>query len=448
MAELSAKERYDNADLDAFSAYSNACSQHEEHVQQYNHCLEKHNELIDEHHSINSEIGEKVQTCKRAWEKIESGTDSVVSLNNVVVIGIYNQGKSTLLNALLDDMNNATFKVSNTPQTRELQCKEHGGIQWIDTPGFAVEEVDDNKALAGIEQVGIGLFVHKAKMGELHKNEIETLRKLADKHREAFLRTCIVLNDDIGEEENLKILHHKITEQLKTNFDVSIPVFICNPEDYQQGLRENDDDFKQISKISILRDWIKWRHETLKELGHNRIDQLAHLTSQASRLESEVCQKCKKAIEKLEKGIQYIEEQVQLAAICSENLHSAIKEIERNKDRMRGLRKEVISDEKVSGGLLGGGGGAAVGAAIGSIVPFFGTLTGAAIGAALGSTAGATSSDFDEEHNSNMEMHTNHISELNEKKNDIAESIRDFRAWQDDFRAGIQNMQEIYENWK
>ena len=66
----------------------------------------------------------------------------------------------------------------------------------------------------------------------------------------------------------------------------------------------------------------------------------------------------------------------------------------------------------------------------------------------LAQQAGATSSDFDEEHNGNMEMHNDHINELNEKKNDVVESIRDFRRWQDELRGFLREMQECHESWE
>ncbi|MBD5167115.1 MAG: hypothetical protein HDT12_04985 [Helicobacter sp.] len=432
MAELSAKERYDNADLDAFSAYSDACSQHEEHVRQYNDCFKEYERICDSYTEIRQEISEKAKVCKEAHQSADSDT-------NVVVIGIMNHGKSTMLNALLDNTDDSLFKVADKRETRENQYERRNGICWTDTPGFDADEDDDNKALAGIKHLKIGLFVHKASTGELHANEVEVLRKISNTYEKTFMdNTCIVLNKDINDDEELKRVHEKISEQLEDLLGESLKIFPCNPKSYQKGFREHKKILMGKSGITELRDWIKSRCE-VRDI---RIDQTSRI------LEPEIRQKCKKAIEKLERGIQYIEEQVQLAAICSENLHSAIKEIERNKDRMRGLRKEVMSDEKVSGGLLGGGGGAAVGAAIGSIVPFFGTLTGAAIGAALGSTAGATSSDFDEEHNSNMEMHNDHINELNEKKNDVVESIRDFRRWQDELRGFLQEMQECHESWE
>lgn len=436
MAELSAEERYNNADMEAFSAYVEADSQHEEHIRQYNICLKEYERIRDSHIDIRDEIKEKSKTYKKARENADL-------LPNVVVIGIMNHGKSTMLNALLDDTSDSLFKVADKRETREPQHEPRNGICWTDTPGFDADEADDNKALAGIKQLEVGLFVHKARTGELHANEIEVLRKIANKREKSFLQnTCIVLNDDISDDEKLEILLDRIDEQLKDVLGQKLKIFPCNPKSYQKGLRENKKILAGKSGIAELRDWIENRCKQLGEIKHGRIDQTSRI------LEPEIRRKRKKAIEKLEEGIRYIEQQIQDAIVCSGNIHNAITEINRNKDRMRSLKDEVISGEKVAGGLLGAGGGAAAGAAIGSFIPVIGTLIGGAVGAALGSTAGVASSDFDEKHKTNMEIHSGHINELNEKKNDVVESIRDFKKWQDELREFLQDMQKRYESWK
>ncbi|MDE7316123.1 MAG: 50S ribosome-binding GTPase [Helicobacter sp.] len=405
MAELSAEERYNNADMEAFNAYNEACLQHGEHVRQYNDCLKEYERILDFHIDICKEVNEKAKTYNKAWENADS-------LSNVVVIGIMNHGKSTMLNALIGDKDDSTFKVADKRETKEIQREVRDGICWTDTPGFDADEDDDNKALAGIKHLKIGLFVHKASTGELHANEVEVLHKLANKREEAFLEnTCIVLNDDISDDEKLEILLDRIDAQLKDVLGQKLEIFPCNPKSYQKGLREHKKILEGKSGIAELRNWIKNQCQIL-EIGKNsRIDQTARI------LEPEIRQKCKKAIEKLKKGIQDIEEQIQLAAVCSDDIHNAIKEINRNKDKMRGLRKEILDNVGILGGLMSvfGGGG---------------------------------SSDFDEKHNSNMGDINRYIVELNEKKNDIVESIRDFRGWQDKLRESIQNMQKIHESWE
>ena len=404
MAKLSAEERYEAAMTEAQTAYVDALSECKQYLIESRIFMEKRINTIKSYNSIHDDIVENAQTCNKTWENANL-------LTNVVVIGIMNHGKSTMLNALIKDEDDSTFKVADRRETQEIQHKECDGICWTDTPGFDADEADDNKALEGITQLEVGLFVHKASTGELHANEVEVLHKLANKREEAFLKnTCIVLNDDISDDEKLEFLLDRIDTQLKDFLGRRLEIFPCNPKSYQKGLRENKKILMGKSGITELRDWIEERCHSLNAEKDHRQDQTSRV------LEPKIRQKCKTAIEKLEEGIQDIEEQIQVAAICSEKLHVAIKEINRNKDRMRTLRKEVIDSAGMFGGLM--------------------------------SVFGGANSDFDEEHNTNMGTLNHYVVDLNENKNEIVESIRESRERQNDFQESIQEMQEIYESWE
>ena len=402
MAKLSAEERYEAAMTEAQNTYENAYSEYIQYLNDSKNLIEKRLHFIKLYNSIREEITEKAQTCNKAWENANS-------LTNVVVIGIMNHGKSTILNALLDNTDDSLFKVADRRETRETQREERDGICWTDTPGFDADEADDNKALAGITQLEVGLFVHKASTGELHANEVEVLHKLANKREEAFLKnTCIVLNDDISDDEKLEILLNRIDTQLKGILGRRLEIFPCNPKSYQKGLRENKKILAGKSGIIELRDWIENQCDSLNAEQNHRVDQTARI------LEPEIRRKCKKAIESLEEANQNIEEQIQLSIEHSDKLHNATREIGRIKDRMRGLRKEILDNVGIFGSFI--------------------------------SVFGGGSSDFEEQHKTKMELHNERIEELNSKNNEIAESIQSFRDWQEHLRLSIQYMQALYED--
>lgn len=404
MAKLSAEERYHNANEKAFDTYYEADLYYEEHNRQYEACFKEYDRIKNSYAEIRDEINKKDEIC----DKVREDANSPI---NVVVIGIMNHGKSTMLNALLKDTDDSTFKVADKRETQETQREVRDGICWTDTPGFDADETDDNKALEGITQLEVGLFVHKASTGELHANEVEVLHKLANKREEAFLKnTCIVLNDDISDDEKLEFLLDRIDAQLKDILGRRLEIFPCNPKSYQKGLREHKKILEGKSGIAELRAWIENRCHILETERNIRIDQTLRDNV------PEICQKSKKAIAKLEEGIQYIEEQIQLATICSDNLHNAIKEISRNKDKMRGLRKEILDNVGIFGGFM--------------------------------SVFGGGSSDFEEQHKIKMELHNDRIEELNGKKNEIVESTQSFKKWQEDFQLRIQYMQALYEDYE
>ena len=402
MAKLSAEERYEAADTEAFETYDNAVSDYEQYLDETSNVIGRLHKILNSYGRINEKIGKNTQTCNKAWKKIDSPI-------NVVVIGIMNHGKSTMLNALLDDTDDTIFKVADKRETKEVQYEKRDGICWTDTPGFDADETDDNKALEGITQLEVGLFVHKASTGELHANEVEVLHKLANKREEAFLKnTCIVLNDDISDDEKLEILLDRIEEQLEDALEQRLKVFRCNPKSYQKGLRENKELLKKQSGIARLHDWIMRQCDKLSAERDGRIDQTSRDLNPVIRSD------CKEAIEKLEEGIQEIEEHIQLAEVNSNKLHNAIRDINRIKDRMRTLRKEIIDGAGMFGGLM--------------------------------SVFGGGNSDFEENHSSNMEALNNYINDLTDKKNKIVGIPQRLMEQQNDFKKLIQGLQRIHEN--
>ena len=435
MAELSAEERYEKSYEASKACHKKFYEQHEQWLSQYIKFMKKTTNNINYCIQLNEEITESAQECNKAWE----GVDSSI---HVVVIGIYNQGKSTMLNALLDDASNTLFKASNIPQTCEIQCVERDGICWTDTPGFEINENDDNKALEGITKLEIGLFVHKARGGELHANEIDVLHKIANGHGNTFVNNiCIVLNNDINEEENIEILHNRIAEQLKNIFGTTIKIIDCNPECYQDGLREHDDELMEFSKIHQLHHWIKERYAYFEEIRLSKIDHI-------SRLESQILYKCKTALQKFEERKNNIEYEIQQTKLHINNINNAINAIAKHKETMRQLKEELVSSDKVASGIVGGGGGAVAGALIGSFVPIVGTLIGGAVGAALGSTAGIVASNFEEKHNENSNTLACFINNIVNKKHDIMKAIQELEEMHKDVNELIREMQEIHDSWE
>ena len=125
------------------------------------------------------------------------------------------------------------------------------------------------------------------------------MRKIANGHGNTFVNNiCIVLNNDINEEENIEILHNRIAEQLKNIFGTTIKIIDCNPECYQDGLREHDDELMEFSKIHQLHHWIKERYAYFEEIRHSKIDHI-------SRLESQILYKCKTALQKIILNMKY-----------------------------------------------------------------------------------------------------------------------------------------------
>lgn len=111
----------------------------------------------------------------------------------VTVVGKYNHGKSSLLNALLGS---DVFAVADRRETVQLQQHLHEGVAWLDAPGLDADVAAGDDALAeeAIWQYSdIRLLVHAAKEGELDQAELALLEQLYHDAQHSQRQTVLVL---------------------------------------------------------------------------------------------------------------------------------------------------------------------------------------------------------------------------------------------------------------
>ncbi|MCZ6104005.1 dynamin family protein [Campylobacter ureolyticus] len=158
----------------------------------------------------------KISSLLNRLNRVKSSLDN----KNVsfVCLGLYNHGKSSLLNALIDDYNDETFKVNIIKETSTIKKIVKDNITFIDTPGLNENMQDDETTLGeNILESDVYLFVHSCANGELNIQEINYLKKINSIFDDAIDRTIFVLTktdsiSDIGKMEN------KIKDQLLQNF--------------------------------------------------------------------------------------------------------------------------------------------------------------------------------------------------------------------------------------
>lgn len=129
--------------------------------------------------------------CVAEIERLSELTEAAAPV--VTVLGKYNHGKSSLLNALIGE---DYFAVSDHRETRRAAVRLHEGIQWMDTPGLHadVERHDDQRAMqAARNQADVRLFVHALDLGELDASELDLLRDLLAEQATTGRPTLLVL---------------------------------------------------------------------------------------------------------------------------------------------------------------------------------------------------------------------------------------------------------------
>ena len=112
----------------------------------------------------------------------------------VTCVGLYNHGKSTLLNVLIKDFEYKTFKTADARETTLNKEVIYNDIKYIDTPGLNAQEDDDKKVMEAIESSDITLFVHNVNTGELNKAEVDFLSKIQKywKNPQEFIERTIL----------------------------------------------------------------------------------------------------------------------------------------------------------------------------------------------------------------------------------------------------------------
>lgn len=83
----------------------------------------------------------------------------------IFCIGMQNAGKSSLLNALIDDFENKTFSVSDIRETATTKEVPYKNIIYVDTPGIGHSQKDDNTVYDSIINSDMNLFVHNTEGG-------------------------------------------------------------------------------------------------------------------------------------------------------------------------------------------------------------------------------------------------------------------------------------------
>lgn len=109
----------------------------------------------------------------------------------VMMFGVYNSGKSTLINALLGD-NKAS--VADIPETDRITAYQWNGYELIDTPGIDAPIEHENISYESLTQCHVVIFVISAAYSFENARIYEAMRDVLCKEK----RLIIVLNDKEG----------------------------------------------------------------------------------------------------------------------------------------------------------------------------------------------------------------------------------------------------------
>jgi len=168
------------------------------------------------------------------------------TIPSITCVGLYNHGKSSLLNMLVNDLHFETFKVADIRETVSSKKVAYQGVRYIDTPGLNAKAEDDKKVMKSIETADITLFVHTITTGELNAKEVSFLQHV-ERHwndAKAFIsQTIFVLTrtDQVMDVQDITRTENKVRQQIQEIFHYNPMVISVSSNDYATGELEQED---------------------------------------------------------------------------------------------------------------------------------------------------------------------------------------------------------------
>lgn len=202
---------------------------------------------------MNQRLG--VDAAKLLQNKLDSLGGDVTITNT----GVVSSGKSSLYNALLDIGDGERFSVgaARTTITKDIEPLTEN-VYIIDTPGINIESADDEVALNAVCASSIIVMVHNIRMGMLHKNEVEWIRKIASNFsspqetKDRFVFVCSWIDGREREETYQKTLD-EIKKILVETMGVEPDFYTVSATRFQKGKSINKPEMIEMSGIPRLK---------------------------------------------------------------------------------------------------------------------------------------------------------------------------------------------------
>lgn len=180
----------------------------------------------------------------------------------VAACGLYNAGKSTLLNALTEQVEVAAFATGAARTTTASKTVRNGGVDYVDTPGLDATTQDDEEAWRALAEADLLLFVHDPQTGELHDTEVVFLSQLAsmaDSDGTLFERLIVVLTHLDSWEDNMDDTASAVVQQVNARLGFVPMVFPVSSVAYCRGRKEGKLRLVEHSGVPALRDHLQVR---------------------------------------------------------------------------------------------------------------------------------------------------------------------------------------------
>lgn len=194
------------------------------------------------------------------WEglKKKQGNADIITIANT---GLYSSGKSSLFNALLDQIDNARFPVGAIPTTKSGDREKLSKyVEIIDTPGIDATYEDDHVAVSMLMESDIILITHNIKMGMLNQSEYTWIQNIVKNIGENELAKRLVFIctwiDEVTDEADRKKVTNELKRQLNEILNVEIPFWEVSAKRYCIARKKESEKLIRASNIPQFRVWL------------------------------------------------------------------------------------------------------------------------------------------------------------------------------------------------
>ena len=210
--------------------------------------------LVKEYSSKSSDISMSLKTISDIYEsKVKTLTPQIM------VYGIYNAGKSSIINALIRE---EKAKVADVPTTDRVDMYEWNGYQIADTPGVGAPIQHEKVTNQQLKKADVVLFVMSTSGSFEYEQNYSRMKDIID----AGKRVLIILNDKEGymgtedEQKSLATIKSKIVNNMKqigiansiTNIQDKYQIIVVNADDAKEAIKKGDAELYQVSNMLEL----------------------------------------------------------------------------------------------------------------------------------------------------------------------------------------------------
>ncbi len=257
-----------------------------------------------------SRLGESFKKAKKhCEERLKSGQPKIM------LYGVYNSGKSTLINAL---MGQKLAEMDDKPTTDKVNSYFWRGYELLDTPGIDAPIEHQNISLAALEQCQVILFVVSAHGTFENKYIFETMRDVIRRGKRLF----IILNDKEGlgiEDQNMV----KVMEAVQNNL-------------IEAGLSDEEAaDFRPcpVNALDALEGRLDGEEELVKHSGIHQLEEL--IVNEIKQVDG-----FKIATDLCAYLANFVDDLIpQLSLLCGEDVQKELEELEELRKEYRTFRE-------------------------------------------------------------------------------------------------------------